>query len=58
VDDAQVGQALDGFGGEHGRAVVGHEGPGQGALFQGLADAVAEFLGPFGQVPLGVATEP
>ena len=57
MEDAQPRQSLGGLGGEHGAAVVGHEGPGQRPLEQRLRQTVAKFLGPFAQVPLQVAAQ-
>ena len=56
--DAQALQALLGFGGNHGRAVVLEQGARQAALFKGLAQPVAEFLGAFAQIPLSMAAKP
>ena len=55
---AQAQQALLGLRREHRRAVVGHEGARQGALLEGLAQAVGEHLGGLRQIPLCVATQP
>jgi hypothetical protein len=58
VEDAQSFQSLSGFKGDHGRAVVAHQGPGQSALLKRLTEAVAQLLGPLGEVPLGMAGQP
>ena len=55
MEDAQPGQALCWFRRRAWPSRCRHEGPGQGALLKSLAQAVAEFLGPFGQIPLGMA---
>ena len=57
MNNAQTHQALLGFAGQHGRAVVTHERARQAALLKGLAGTVAEFLGALGQIPLGMASQ-
>lgn len=52
VQDTQVFQALHGLPGHHGGAVVGHQGAGQAALHDGLAEAVDQARGGLVQVPL------
>lgn len=58
MQDAQALEPAARLPGHHGRAVVGHERAGQLAFLKGLAQPVTEFLGAFGPVPLGMATEP
>jgi hypothetical protein len=43
--------------GEHGRAIVAHQSPGQGSLLQGLRQTVAELFGSFSQIPLGMTAQ-
>ena len=57
VDDAQARQTLLGFGREHRRAVIAHEGARQGPFLKALTQPVAKFFGPFAQIPLGVAAQ-
>ena len=56
--NAQASQTLFGLRRDHGRAVVPEDGPGELALLKTLAQTVAEFLGAFGQIPLGMAAKP
>ena len=57
VNDAESLEAFDGFGGEHGGAVVGQKGARQATLLKGLRQAVDEGLGGLVEVPLQVAAE-
>ena len=57
VQHAQSGQAGSGFLGQHGGAVVGHQGARQAALHEGLAQAVDQTLGRFIEIPLQMADQ-
>ena len=58
MNNAKPVQSLLDFAGHHGRAVVGHQGPGQTPLHERLAEPVNEDLGGLRQVPLQMAAEP
>ena len=58
MHDAEPVQSFLDFAGGHRGAVVGHQGPGQAALHERLAQSVDEDLGGLGQIPLQVAAEP
>ncbi len=59
MHDAEAHQSLRHLGGDHGRAVVGHQGARQATLLERLAESVHQVLcGLLPQVPLDVAGEP
>jgi hypothetical protein len=51
-------KSVSGFLGEHGRTVVGHQGPRQAALHDRLGESVNQTLGGLAEVELQVATQP
>ena len=55
--DAEPEQPLLDLARRHRRAVVGEQGPGQGSLHEGLAEAVDEDLGGLLQIPLQVTAQ-
>ncbi len=57
MHDAEALEALDRFGGKHGRAVVGEKGAWQRTFLKGLRQAVHEGLGGLVEIPLEMATE-
>jgi len=58
MDNAQTSQAGDGFIGQHGGAIVGHQGTWQPSLHERLRQSVYQALGRFVEIPLQVADEP
>jgi hypothetical protein len=58
MHDPQTGETADGLFGEHGGAVVGHQGTWQAAFHEGLRQAMHETLGGLVEIPLQVADQP
>ena len=58
MHDSQPLEPPAGFFGEHGRAVVGHQCPGQPAFHEGLREPVHEAFGRLGQIKLQMAAQP
>ena len=58
MHDSQTGETTDGLFGEHGGAVVGHQGAWQAALHEGLRQAMHEAFGGLVERPLQRADQP